>query len=46
MNAMHTLTDNTFGQQSNGFTMVELMVALVITLILLAGIGKHQKSWI
>lgn len=38
MNAMHTLTDNTFGQQSNGFTMVELMVAMTISLLLMAGV--------
>jgi prepilin-type N-terminal cleavage/methylation domain-containing protein len=38
MNAMHTLTDNTFGQRSSGFSMVELMVAMTISLLLMAGV--------
>ena len=38
MNAMHTLTDNTFDQRSSGFSMVELMVAMTISLLLMAGV--------
>ena len=38
MNAMHTLTDNTFGRRSSGFSMVELMVAMTISLLLMAGV--------
>jgi len=38
MNAMHTLTDNTLSRRSAGFSMVELMVAMVISLLLMAGV--------
>jgi len=38
MNAMHTLTNNTFGQRSSGFSMVELMIAMTISLLLMAGV--------
>ena len=38
MNAMHTLTDNRFGRRSSGFSMVELMVAMAISLLLMAGV--------
>jgi type IV pilus assembly protein PilW len=44
MNAMHTLTNNTFGQPSNGFSMVELMVAMTISLLLMSGVVQIFSS--
>ncbi len=38
MSAMNTLTNNTFAGKSGGFSMVELMIAMVISLILMAGV--------
>jgi type IV pilus assembly protein PilW len=50
MNAMHTLTDNTFDQRSSGFSMVELMVAMTISLLLMAGVvqifGSSKASYV
>lgn len=38
MTAMHTHPDNTFHRRSSGFSLVELMVAMVMSLILMAGV--------
>ncbi|MEN8762921.1 MAG: prepilin-type N-terminal cleavage/methylation domain-containing protein, partial [Thiogranum sp.] len=47
---MHTLTDNTFDQRSCGFSMVELMVAMTISLLLMAGVvqifGSSKASYV
>jgi len=44
MNAMHTLTDNTFTRPSNGFSMVELLVAMTISLLLMSGVVQIFSS--
>ena len=38
MKIMHRLTDNGFHHQTSGFSMVELMVAMTISLLLLGGV--------
>jgi type IV pilus assembly protein PilW len=44
MNTMHTRTDKTSGQRANGFSMVELMIAMTISLLLMAGVVQIFSS--